>query len=168
MRACGDGTAPVPASYTPRHISEQILAVRDAIEGERKQVSVLFCDIVASSALAAKLGPEEYHLVIDGFFRVALAEVHRYEGTINQFLGDGFMALFGAPIAHEDHARRAVLAALGIAARARGDGQDRDQQRPGRGRDASVMTCGWITPRSATRRCWPPGCRPRRHRARCW
>ena len=92
--------------------------MRSAIEGERKQVSVLFCDIVRSSALAAELGPEEFHLVIDRFFRVALAEVHRYEGTINQFLGDGFMALFGAPIAHEDHARRAVLAALGIAARA--------------------------------------------------
>ena len=110
--------APAPAGYTPRHISEQILAVRSAIEGERKQVSVLFCDIVASSALAAQLGPEEFHLVIDRFFRVALAGVHRYEGTINQFLGDGFMALFGAPIAHEDHARRAVLAALGIAAQA--------------------------------------------------
>jgi class 3 adenylate cyclase/tetratricopeptide (TPR) repeat protein len=107
-----------PASYTPRHISEQILAVRGAIEGERKQVSVLFCDIVRSSALAAELGPEEFHLVIDRFFGAALAEVHRYEGTINQFLGDGFMALFGAPIAHEDHARRAVLAALGITARA--------------------------------------------------
>jgi class 3 adenylate cyclase len=77
---------------------------------------VLFCDIVRSSALAAELGPEEFHLVIDRFFRVAMAEVQRYEGTINQFLGDGFMALFGAPIAHEDHARHAVLAALGIAA----------------------------------------------------
>jgi class 3 adenylate cyclase/tetratricopeptide (TPR) repeat protein len=106
-----------PASYTPRHISEQILAVRSAVEGERKQVSVLFCDIVRSSALAAELGPEEFHLVIDRFFHVALAEVHHYEGTVNQFLGDGFMALFGAPIAHEDHARRAVLAALGIAGR---------------------------------------------------
>jgi class 3 adenylate cyclase/tetratricopeptide (TPR) repeat protein len=110
--------APVPAGYTPRHISEQILAVRSAIEGERKQVSVLFCDIVRSSALAAEREPEEFHLVIDRFFRVALREVHRYEGTINQFLGDGFMALFGAPIAHEDHARRAILAALGIAERA--------------------------------------------------
>jgi class 3 adenylate cyclase len=90
--------------------------VRSAIEGERKQVSVLFCDIVRSSALAAELGPEEFHLVIDRFFRVAMAEVQRYEGTVNQFLGDGFMALFGAPIAHEDHARHAVLAALGIAA----------------------------------------------------
>jgi len=115
---CGKAVvaALTPASYTPRHISEQILAVRSAIEGERKQVSVLFCDIVRSSALAAELGPEEFHLVIDRFFRAALAEVHRYEGTVNQFLGDGFMALFGAPIAHEDHARRAVLAALGIAA----------------------------------------------------
>jgi class 3 adenylate cyclase/tetratricopeptide (TPR) repeat protein len=112
-------TAPaVPVGYTPRHISEQILAVQSAVEGERKQVSVLFCDIVRSSALAAELGPEEFHLLIDRFFRMALAEVHRYEGTINQFLGDGFMALFGAPIAHEDHARRAVLAALGVADRA--------------------------------------------------
>ena len=117
---CGQAVsaAAAPASYTPRHISEQILAVRSAIEGERKQVSVLFCDIVRSSALAADLGPEDFHLVIDRFFQVALAEVHRYEGTINQFLGDGFMALFGAPIAREDHARRAVLAALGITERA--------------------------------------------------
>jgi class 3 adenylate cyclase len=113
--------APAPVSYTPWHISEQILAVRSAIEGERKQVSVLFCDIVRSSALAAKLGPEEFHLVIDRFFRVALAEVHRYEGTINQFLGDGFMALFGAPIAHEDQPaeaedllRRALSAAADL------------------------------------------------------
>lgn len=117
---CGrEVTGPeVPAGYTPRHLSEQILATRDAIKGERKQVSVLFCDMVASSGLAAELGPEEFHLVIDRFFRVALAEVHRYEGTVNQFLGDGFMALFGAPIAHEDHARRAVLAGLAITERA--------------------------------------------------
>ncbi len=87
--------APAPGGYTPRHISEQILAVRSAIEGERKQVSVLFCDIVSSSALAAELGSEGFHLVIDRFFQAALAEVHRYEGTVNQFLGDGFMALFG-------------------------------------------------------------------------
>jgi class 3 adenylate cyclase len=117
---CGRAVAaaPSPAGYTPAHIREQILAVRSAVEGERKQVSVVFCDIVRSSALAAELGPEEFHLVIDRFFQAALAEVHRYEGTVNQFLGDGFMALFGAPIAHEDHARHAVLAALGIAARA--------------------------------------------------
>src|SRR6516165_6477580 len=117
---CGQAATamPAPANYTPRHISEQILAARNTIEGERKQVSVLFCDIVRSSALAAELGPEEFHQMIDRFFRASLAHVHRYEGTINQFLGDGFMALFGAPIAHEDHARRAVLAALGITERA--------------------------------------------------
>lgn len=111
-------TRPAPANYTPRHISEQILPVRSAVEGERKQVSVLFCDIVRSGQLAAELGPEEFHAVIDRFFGLALGEVHRYGGTINQFLGDGFMALFGAPLAHEDHARRAVLAALGIMDRA--------------------------------------------------
>lgn len=117
---CGDAVeaAPAPASYTPRHLSDEILAVRSAIEGERKQVTVLFCDIVRSSALAAEAGPEEYHRVVDRFFGVALDEVHHYEGTVNQFLGDGFMALFGAPIAHEDHTRRAALAALGVKERA--------------------------------------------------
>ncbi len=113
---CGHAVeaTPSPAAYTPRHLSEQILAIRSAIEGERKQVSVLFCDIVRSPELAAQAGPEEYHRVVDRFFALALAEVHRYEGTVNQFLGDGFMALFGAPIAHEDHARRAALAALAV------------------------------------------------------
>src|SRR5204862_2824198 len=85
-----------------------------AIEGERKPVTVLFCDVVSSTALAERLGPEGMHAVLSRFFDTALGEVHRYEGTINQFLGDGFMALFGAPLAHEDHARRAVLAALDI------------------------------------------------------
>lgn len=83
--------------------------------GERKQVTVLFCDIVNSSALAAELGPEAFHELVDRFFTIALEEVHRFEGTVNQFLGDGFMALFGAPIAHEDHARRGILAALAVA-----------------------------------------------------
>src|SRR3989441_5606573 len=108
------GEARVPESYTPRHLAEKILASRTAIEGERKPVTVLFCDIVSSTALAEALGPEGMHALLNGFFETALAEVHRYQGTINQFLGDGFMALFGAPLAHEDHARRAVLAALAI------------------------------------------------------
>jgi class 3 adenylate cyclase/DNA-binding SARP family transcriptional activator len=113
---CGHSveSTPSPSTYTPRHLRDQILAIRAAIEGERKQVSVLFCDIVRSPELAAQAGPEEYHRVVDRFFALALDEVHRYEGTVNQFLGDGFMALFGAPIAHEDHARRAVLAALAV------------------------------------------------------
>ncbi len=103
-----------PQSYTPRHLAKKILTSRTAIEGERKQVTVLFCDIVNSTALAERLGPEAMHTLLNQFFELALAEVHHYEGTINQFLGDGFMALFGAPIAHEDHAKRAVLAALGM------------------------------------------------------
>ncbi|HEY4596844.1 MAG TPA: adenylate/guanylate cyclase domain-containing protein, partial [Thermoanaerobaculia bacterium] len=105
---------PAPQSYTPPHLAAQILQSRSALEGERKQVTVLFCDLVGSTALAERLGPETMHLLLNRFFELALSEVHRYEGTINQFLGDGFMALFGAPIAHEDHARRAALAALGL------------------------------------------------------
>jgi class 3 adenylate cyclase/tetratricopeptide (TPR) repeat protein len=103
-----------PGSYTPKHLAERILTSKSALEGERKQVTVLFCDIVDSTATAERLGPEAMHRLLSGFFEIALAEIHRYEGTANQFLGDGFMALFGAPLAHEDHARRAVLAALAI------------------------------------------------------
>lgn len=103
-----------PESYTPRHLAEKILTSRSALEGERKQVTVFFCDIANSTPLAARLGPERMHRLLNQFFELALDEVHRYEGTINQFLGDGFMALFGAPVAHEDHARRAVLAAVGL------------------------------------------------------
>jgi class 3 adenylate cyclase/tetratricopeptide (TPR) repeat protein len=111
--------APVPQrpplqDYTPPHLAEHVFQSRSALEGERKQVTVLFCDLVGSTALAERVGPETMHLLLNRFFELALGEVHRYEGTINQFLGDGFMALFGAPIAHEDHARRAVLAALGL------------------------------------------------------
>jgi class 3 adenylate cyclase/tetratricopeptide (TPR) repeat protein len=101
-------------SYTPPHLAAQVLQSKSALEGERKQVTVLFCDLVGSTSLAERLGPETMHLLLNRFFELALSEIHRYEGTINQFLGDGFMALFGAPIAHEDHARRAALAALGL------------------------------------------------------
>jgi len=103
-----------PDSYTPKYLAEKILTSKTALEGERKQVTVLFCDLVGSTALAERIGAEAMHGVVNRFFTLALAEVHRYEGTINQFLGDGFMALFGAPIAHEDHARRAILAAAGL------------------------------------------------------
>lgn len=101
-------------AYTPPHLADQVFQSRSALEGERKQVTVLFCDLVGSTALAEKVGPETMHLLLNRFFELALREVHRYEGTINQFLGDGFMALFGAPITHEDHALRAALAALGL------------------------------------------------------
>ncbi|HUO65508.1 MAG TPA: adenylate/guanylate cyclase domain-containing protein [Terriglobales bacterium] len=119
--ACGTSLAAArpdrfasPGSYTPQHLAERILTSRSALEGERKQVTVLFCDLANSTPLAELLGPEAMYGLLNGFFELALGEVHRYEGTINQFLGDGFMALFGAPLAREDHARRAVLTALGI------------------------------------------------------
>jgi adenylate cyclase len=101
-----------PAGYTPRHLAEKILTSRSAIEGERKQVSVLFVDCVGFTALSARLDPEDLHTLMDGCFQRFSDAVHRHEGTINQFTGDGVMALFGAPIAHEDHAVRAVSAAL--------------------------------------------------------
>jgi class 3 adenylate cyclase len=112
--AFGDTPSSPAASYTPPHLAEKILASRFALEGERKLVTVMFCDIANSTPLAASVGAEAMHALLNRFFELALAEVHRYEGTINQFLGDGFMALFGAPVAHEDHARRALLAASGI------------------------------------------------------
>jgi len=90
--------------------------LRGVIEGERKQVTVLFCDIVESTPRAASLGPEGFHELVERFFQGAMSVVHRYGGTINQFLGDGFMALFGAPVAHEDHGLRGVNAALEVVA----------------------------------------------------
>ena len=114
--AAADPAAAPAMVYTPRHLAEKILATRSAVEGERKSVTVLFCDVVRSTTLAERLGPEGMHALLGRFFEVALAHVHRYEGTVNQFLGDGFMALFGAPLAHEDHARRAALAALDLRA----------------------------------------------------
>jgi class 3 adenylate cyclase/tetratricopeptide (TPR) repeat protein len=104
-----------PRAYTPKHLADKILTSASALEGERKQVTVLFVDVSGFTSLSERLDPEEVHRLMTRAFDVMLAEVHRYEGTVNQFLGDGIMALFGAPIAHEDHARRAVHAALGIA-----------------------------------------------------
>jgi len=105
---------PAPGAYTPRHLAEKILTSRSALEGERKQVSVLFADVAGFTALSTRLDPEDLHGVMDGCFQHVMDAVHRYEGTVNQFTGDGVMALFGAPIAHEDHALRAVAAALAI------------------------------------------------------
>ena len=106
--------APGQRPYTPAHLAVSSLNSRFALEGERKQVTVLFCDITNSVELARHLGADEMHELLNQFFELALAEVHLLEGTVNQFLGDGFMALFGAPLAHEDHVRRALLAALAI------------------------------------------------------
>ena len=103
-----------PKSYTPPHLAEKILTSRTVLEGERKQVTVLFADVSGFTSISEQLDPEEVHQLMNRAFELMLGEVHRYEGTINQFLGDGIMALFGAPIAHEDHAQRAVHAALGM------------------------------------------------------
>jgi class 3 adenylate cyclase len=103
-----------PLSYTPKHLAEKILQSKAALEGERKQVTVLFCDLANSTAIAERIGPENMHTLLNRFFELALDEVHRYEGTINQFLGDGFMAIFGAPVAFEQHGRMAVLAAIAL------------------------------------------------------
>ena len=104
-----------PRSYTPKHLAEKILTSASALQGERKQVTVLFVDVSGFTSLSERLDPEDVHVLMRRAFDLMLAEVHANEGTVNQFLGDGIMALFGAPIAHEDHARRAVRAALGIA-----------------------------------------------------
>jgi class 3 adenylate cyclase/tetratricopeptide (TPR) repeat protein len=101
-------------SYTPKHLAQKILTSRSALEGERRQVTVLFTDVAGFTPLAEKLDPEDVHRIMDRCFEVITAEVHRFEGTVNQYTGDGVMALFGAPIAHEDGPRRAVHAALGI------------------------------------------------------
>jgi class 3 adenylate cyclase/tetratricopeptide (TPR) repeat protein len=103
-----------PKSYTPKFLADKILTMRSSIEGERKLVTVLFADIANYTAMAEKLDPEEVHQIMDGCFKILMDEIHKYEGTINQFTGDGVMALFGAPVAHEDHAQRACYAAISI------------------------------------------------------
>jgi class 3 adenylate cyclase/tetratricopeptide (TPR) repeat protein len=101
-------------SYTPAHLTERILTSRSALEGERKQVTVLFADVQGSMDIAESVDAEEWHRILDRFFAILAEGIHRFEGTINQFTGDGVMALFGAPVAHEDHAQRACHAALAL------------------------------------------------------
>src|SRR5436309_6863565 len=101
-----------PESYTPKHLAEQILTSKSALEGERKQVTVLFADLKSSMELLADRDPEEARKILDPVLELMMEAIHRYEGTVNQVMGDGIMALFGAPLAHEDHAVRACYAAL--------------------------------------------------------
>ncbi len=101
-----------PVAYTPKHLAEKILSSRDAVEGERKLVTVLFADLKGSMELLADRDPEDARKLLDAVLDRMMDAVHRYEGTINQIMGDGLMALFGAPLAHEDHAVRACYAAL--------------------------------------------------------
>ncbi len=101
-----------PESYTPKHLAERILTSRSSVEGERKLVTVLLADLRSSMELFADRDPEEARKLIDPVLERMMDAVHRYEGTVNQVMGDGIMALFGAPLALEDHAIRACYAAL--------------------------------------------------------
>ena len=124
-----------PLAYTPPYLAEKILTSKAALEGERKQVTVLFADLKGSMELLADRDPEEARQLLDPVLERMMAAVHRYEGTVNQVMGDGIMALFGAPIAHEDHAVRACYAALAM--------QEADQPvcRRGSAADTGVSTC---------------------------
>ncbi len=129
---CGEvlspsATAPqraTPESYTPKHLAARILSSRGALEGERKQVTVLFADLKGSMELVADRDPEEARRLLDPVLERMIEAVHHYEGTVNQVMGDGIMALFGAPLAHEDHALRACYAALRMQERVRRYGDE--------------------------------------------
>jgi class 3 adenylate cyclase/tetratricopeptide (TPR) repeat protein len=108
-----DPGAPV-SQPIPEELAQKVRASQEAIEGERKQVTVLFCDLAGSTAIAERLDPEEYHDLLEQYIKLVINEIYRFEGIVNQLAGDGVMALFGAPIAHEDAPQRAVRAALGI------------------------------------------------------
>jgi len=103
-----------PQTYTPKFLAEKILSTGKSLEGERKLVTVLFADVAGYTTMSEKLDPEEVRQIMEGCFQILMDEIHRYEGTIDKFTGDGVMALFGAPLAHEDHAQRACYAALAI------------------------------------------------------
>jgi len=101
-----------PEAYTPKRLAAKILTSKSALEGERKHVTVLFADLKGSMELLADRDPEEARRLLDPVLKRMMEAVHHYEGTVNQVMGDGIMALFGAPVAHEDHAVRACYAAL--------------------------------------------------------
>ena len=103
-----------PHSYTPKFLADKILTTRSAMEGERKRVTVLFADVAGFTSMSEKLDPEKVHQIMDGCFKTLMDEIHNHQGTINQFTGDGVMALFGAPVAIENHAQNACQAALSI------------------------------------------------------
>jgi class 3 adenylate cyclase len=162
-------TAPSPQTYIPAHLIEKILTSRGALEDERKQVTVLFADLKGSMELLADRDPEDARAILDPVLERLMAAVHRYEGTVNQVMGDGIMALFGAPIAHEDHAVRACYAALAMqeairryCVEVRRPHGIEVQIRVGLHSGEVVLRaigndCTWTTPPSAKPRIWPPG-----------
>jgi class 3 adenylate cyclase/tetratricopeptide (TPR) repeat protein len=135
-RPLDEGAAPTPPveakdprEYTPKHLADKILTTKSALEGERKLVTVLFVDLKGSMDLAESIDPEAWHTILDRFFAILADGVHRFEGTVNQYTGDGIMALFGAPITHEDHAHRACYAALRLAGELRDYVQELKRER---------------------------------------
>ncbi len=141
FKVCGECATPIetgstseaPArdarSYTPKHLADKILRSKTNIEGELKQVTVLFADVRRSMDLQESVNAEEWHGIMDRFFRILAEGVHRFEGTVNQYTGDGIMALFGAPIGHEDHAKRACFSALHLSKRIEEYGRDLKRER---------------------------------------
>jgi Adenylate and Guanylate cyclase catalytic domain len=158
----------VPLTYTPPYLAEKILTSRSALEGERKQVTVLFADLKGSTELIADLDPEAAQSLLDPALQRMMDAVHHYEGTVNQVLGDGIMALFGAPVAHEDHAIRACYAALAMQAvmrryAGRSGGPTAWRYRRAWGSTRGKSWCGrlattytWTIPLSARPRTWRP------------
>jgi Double zinc ribbon/Adenylate and Guanylate cyclase catalytic domain len=158
-----------PESYTPKHLAEKILTSKSALEGERKLVTVLFADLKGSMELLADRDPEEARKLLDPVLERMMEAVHHYEGTVNQVMGDGIMALFGAPIGHEDHAVRGCYAAVRMQRRVAlyADEIQRAAAPPCRfawgstparwSCALSVVTCTWTTPRSGRRPISPPG-----------
>ena len=139
--------SPGPRNYTPRHLAEKILTTRAALEGERKQVTVFFADVKGSMDLAEQVDAEVFHHVMERFAALLAEGVHRFEGTVTQFTGDGIMALFGAPIAHEDHAQRACYTALHLRDEVR---RFADELRRGHGLSFAVCSVRNTLPDSAS------------------
>ncbi len=100
--------------YLPKGLTEKILSQRNKIEGERKQVTVMFCDMEGFTGLSEKIDPEEVYSIMDQVYEILIHKVHGYEGTVNEMTGDGIMALFGAPVALEDAPQRAIRSSLAI------------------------------------------------------
>jgi class 3 adenylate cyclase len=130
-RSCGAAiTDPTPPQYaTPSRLARGVLTSRTALEGERKHVTVLFADVKSSMEMLAGRDPEEAEAILDPVLELMMEAVHHHGGTVNQVMGDGIMALFGAPLAHEDHAVRACYAALRIQESAKRYGQDLQRER---------------------------------------
>jgi len=110
LTARSQAAAPTPVASTPKHLADKILQSKAALEGERKQVTVLFANVKGSMELAEQMDAEEWSRIMNRFFQILSEGVERFEGFVDKFTGDGIMALFGAPIAHEDHPQRAGCA----------------------------------------------------------